>query len=110
MLSTNRPPTHPGETFLKEFLEPQGERGPLARHEGSREQTEGPPLAQDRVRLDAAKTLGVRTVLLDRSTDVDDAADLSRFLNDPADSTGRRTRACVLKHLAHRPIASQQSR
>jgi rSAM/selenodomain-associated transferase 2/rSAM/selenodomain-associated transferase 1 len=59
--------------------------------------------------LDAAKTLGVRTMLLDRWTDVDDAADLSRFLSDPADSTGRRTRACAFEHLAHRSTASQQS-
>lgn len=52
--------------------------------------------------LDGAKSLGVRTVLLDRWTDVDDAADLNRFLNDSADSIGRRTRACVLEQLARR--------
>ena len=59
--------------------------------------------------LDAARTLGVQTVLLDQWTDVDEAADLNRFLNDAADSTGRRTRSCVLEHVARRTIASQQS-
>jgi rSAM/selenodomain-associated transferase 1 len=59
--------------------------------------------------LDAARTLGVRTVLLDKWTDVDEAADLHRFLTNAADSTGRRTRSCVLEHLARRSIASPQA-
>jgi addiction module HigA family antidote len=35
MLPKNRPPTHPGEMLLKEFLEPQGiTQSKLARHLG----------------------------------------------------------------------------
>src|SRR4051812_31377366 len=58
MLPTHRPPTHPGEMLLKEFLEPLGRAdladaasqvGPVARHESAWAQAEDPTPAQDRI-------------------------------------------------------------
>lgn len=56
-------------------------------------------LAQTR---EAATAVGLEVVLLDKWSDVDDAADLERLMRDAPESSAVRTRAWSVAHLLHR--------